>query len=32
MAWSNKGDSLKKLGRDEEAEQCIVKVKELKDE
>ena len=28
-AWGNKGDSLKKLGRDEDAEQCFTKSKEL---
>ena len=29
FAWNNKGVSLKKLGRDEEAEQCLVKSREL---
>jgi tetratricopeptide (TPR) repeat protein len=27
--WLNKGDSLKKLGKHEEAEQCFAKAKEL---
>ena len=28
-AWNQKGNALKKLGRDEEAEQCFAKAKEL---
>jgi Flp pilus assembly protein TadD len=32
MAWNNKGEALKELGRHEEAEQCFAKAKELEDE
>jgi uncharacterized protein HemY len=29
LDWNNKGNVLKKLGRDEEAEQCFANVKRL---